>query len=188
MNFSPEEKTIISFYSASSRKELISEMEVAVEHIEDAELRDRTQFIINKLTFMTDEEFEALPYGSEGLWRKLMHAVQTENTLERIAGAVKSKRYTYTRLSRMVMCAFLGITDEMRSAPAPYARVLAFNNTGRKILNTARLSGSFPNVGQTQQHPYQALENRCSDLYGLFAVDGAEPAGLEEKRRIIYIP
>ena len=64
MNFSPEEKIIISFYSASSRKELISEMEVAVEHIEDAELRDRTQFIINKLTFMTDEEFDAEDFTS----------------------------------------------------------------------------------------------------------------------------
>ena len=64
MNFSPEEKTIINFYSASSRKELISEMEVAVEHIEDAELRDRTQFIINKLTFMTDEEFDAEDFTS----------------------------------------------------------------------------------------------------------------------------
>lgn len=64
MNFSPEEKTIISFYSTSSRKKLISEMEVAVEHIEDAELRDRTQFIINKLTFMTDEEFDAEDFTS----------------------------------------------------------------------------------------------------------------------------
>ena len=64
MIFSPEEKTIISFYSASSRKELISEMEVAVEHIEDAELRDKTQFIINKLTFMTDEEFDAEDFTS----------------------------------------------------------------------------------------------------------------------------
>ena len=64
MNFSPEEKTIISFYSTSSRKELISEMEVAVEHIEDAELRDKTQFIINKLTFMTDEEFDAEDFTS----------------------------------------------------------------------------------------------------------------------------
>ena len=64
MNFSPEEKTIISFYSTSSRKELISEMEVAVEHIEDAELRDGTQFIINKLTFMTDEEFDAEDFTS----------------------------------------------------------------------------------------------------------------------------
>ena len=64
MNFSPEEKTIIGFYSVSSRKELITEMEVAVEHIEDAELRDKTQFIINKLTFMTDEEFDAEDFTS----------------------------------------------------------------------------------------------------------------------------
>lgn len=157
----------------------------------DAPLHTRNageRAILAHLRRMRDAEFEALPYGAEGLWRKLMHAVRREASVEDILQSVKSKRYTYTRLSRMVMCAFLGITEEMRSAPAPYARVLAFNDTGRKILNTARQSGSFPNVGQTQQHPYQALENRCNDLYGLFAIDGAEPAGLEEKRRIIYIP
>ena len=64
MNFSPEEKTIISFYGTASREVLISEMEVAVEHIEDAELRDKTQFIINKLTFMTDEDFDAEDFTS----------------------------------------------------------------------------------------------------------------------------
>ena len=58
MRFTPEEKTIISFYNTSSRQLLISEMETAVEHIQDAELIKRTQLIINKLTFMTDDEFE----------------------------------------------------------------------------------------------------------------------------------
>ena len=29
--------------------------------------------ILARLRTMTDVEFEALPYGSEGLWRKLMH-------------------------------------------------------------------------------------------------------------------
>lgn len=64
MRFSPEEKMIISFYDATSRMNLISQMEVAVTHIEDEELRGRTQFIINKLTFMTDEEFEAEDFTS----------------------------------------------------------------------------------------------------------------------------
>ena len=58
MKFLPEEKTIISFYNTQSRNTLITEMEEAVEHIQDEELAKRTQFIINKLTFMTDEEFE----------------------------------------------------------------------------------------------------------------------------------
>lgn len=64
MRFSPEEKTIISFYDATSRNDLISKMEVAVSLIEDEELRDRTQFIINKLTFMTDDDFETEDFTS----------------------------------------------------------------------------------------------------------------------------
>ena len=64
MRFTPEEKTIISFYNTSSRQLLISEMETAVEHIQDEKLAKRTQFIINKLTFMTDEEFETEDFVS----------------------------------------------------------------------------------------------------------------------------
>ena len=157
---------------------------------ENAQLHERSageRAMLAHLRRMTDADFEALPYGAEGLWRKLMHAARRESSVEGILQSVKSKRYTYSRISRMVMCAFLGITEEILNAPAPYARVLALNDTGRKILNTARQYGCFPNVGEPQLHPYQALENRCGDLYGLFAVDGAEPAGLEEKRRIIYI-
>ena len=30
------------------------------------------------INLITDEEFEALPYGSEGLWRKFMHACRKE--------------------------------------------------------------------------------------------------------------
>ena len=65
MRFTPEEKTIISFYNTSSRNILISEMETAVEHIQDAELIKRTQLIINKLTFMTDDEFELESFVSD---------------------------------------------------------------------------------------------------------------------------
>ena len=65
MRFTPEEKTIISFYKTSSRQLLISEMETAVEHIQDAELIKRTQLIINKLTFMTDDEFELESFVSD---------------------------------------------------------------------------------------------------------------------------
>ena len=65
MRFTPEEKTIISFYNTSSRQLLISEMETAVEHILDAELIKRTQLIINKLTFMTDDEFELESFVSD---------------------------------------------------------------------------------------------------------------------------
>ena len=141
--------------------------------------------ILAKLRTMTDEEFEALPYGSEGLWRKLMHASRKESTLENILTATKSKRYTRTRLDRMVLCAFLGITEDILQSPVPYIRVLALNDRGRDILKHARNFGSFVNAGEETEHPYQALENRWGDLYGLFA-DLPDAPGTERKRRIYY--
>lgn len=143
--------------------------------------------ILYRLRTMTDEDFEALPYGSEGLWRKLMKNARKYASLEQILTATKSKRYTRTRLDRMVMCAYLGLTEQDLSSPAPYARVLALNDTGREILLKARETGHFPNIGEKIDHPYQEIETRCDDLYGLFANDTIEAPGLAEKRRIIYV-
>ena len=142
--------------------------------------------ILSRLRTMTDEEFEAVPYGSEGLWRKLMHSCRRESSLEAILTAVKSKRYTRTRLDRMVMCAFLGITQADLEAEVPYTRVLAFNDTGRSLLNQAKKEHLFLNAGEAIEHPHWELEKRCGDLYGLFALDAPEAPGAEENRRIYY--
>ena len=142
--------------------------------------------ILARLRTMTDAEFEALPYGSEGLWRKLMHAARQENTLEDILRATKSKRYTRTRLDRMVMCAFLGLTKDDLASPAPYVRVLAFTDKGREILKEARKFGTFVNAGEAMDSPYQNIEARAGDLYGLFAEIAPEAPGLETARRVYY--
>lgn len=143
--------------------------------------------ILSRLRTMTDEEFASVPYGSEGLWRKLMHESRRQPDLQSILTAVKSKRYTRTRLNRMVLCAFLGITDPMISEPAPYTRILGFNQRGREVLRKAKQTGLYYNVGQKTDHPYWVLEQRCADLYGLFAADSPEPAGAESRQRIICI-
>lgn len=142
--------------------------------------------VLARLRTMTDREFEALPYSGEGLWRKFMHASRREATLEDILTSVKSKRYTRTRLDRMMMCAYLGITAEILAAPVPYIRVLAFNEKGRAILSAVKKSGVFRNAGETVPHPYQSLEQRWGDLYGLFALGQPEAPGAEQRRRIVF--
>ena len=142
--------------------------------------------VLGKLRTMTDEEFEALPYGSEGLWRKFMHACRTEANLEAIIAATKSKRYTRTRIDRMVMCAFLGITGEMLEEDIPYTRILAFNDRGRNLLKQAKKDHTFVNAGQRMDHPYWELEQRCGSLYGLFCTGVPEAPDAEDKQRICY--
>ncbi len=142
--------------------------------------------VLGKLRSMSEESFSQLPYGSEGLWRKLMRSVQSEASLDAILTATKSKRYTRSRLDRMVMCAFLGFTENQLLNPVPYVRVLALNDRGREILKRAREHGCFPNTGEKMDDPYQIIENRCGDLYGLFALNGPEKPGQEQKRRVYY--
>jgi hypothetical protein len=86
----------------------------------------------------------------------------------------------------MILCAFLGLTEEDLNTPAPYARVLALNDKGREILKIARGFGSYPNIGQRIDHSFQTIEDRCGDLYGLFALESPEPAGMEAAQRIFY--
>lgn len=142
--------------------------------------------ILYRLRTMTEADFEALPFGSEGLWRRLMHAAKAGTDVEGIIDAAKSKRYARSRLQRMVMCAALGITREMMAAPLPYVRVLGFTSRGRELLNKQKSSGFFVNAGQAADAPQWTDEQRFDDIYGLFAAAPDAP-GREAKRRVKYV-
>ena len=56
----------------------------------------------------------------------------------------------------------------------------------KDLLKQAKKTGTYLNAGEAFDHPYWQLEKRCGDLYSLFCVDGIEPPGREENRRIYY--
>jgi hypothetical protein len=85
----------------------------------------------------------------------------------------------------MVMCAFLGLTAQDLVSPAPYCRVLAFNDQGRAILKQAKDDGFFVNIGTDTKHSYQQLEKKATALYGLFA-EQAEAPDAEAQYRVYY--
>ena len=143
--------------------------------------------VLSRLRTMEDAEFEVLPFGSEGLWRKLMRESRTQATLEAIASAVKSKRYTRSRIDRMILCAFLGITAPMLEAEIPYVRVLAFNDRGREILSGTKKDGFFLNAGQPAPHPLWEMEQKWEDLYGLFQAGAPGQPGAAKNRRVFYL-
>ena len=136
--------------------------------------------ILARLRTMTDEEFEALPYGSEGLWRKLMKASRRCAALSQIIDAVKSRRYTRTRIDRMIMCAFLGLKKYDLGKIPPEIHALAFTDRGRAVL---RDHPEFRNAGENLSE----TDIRYGSLYGLFCINAPDPPDLEEKRRIFYL-
>lgn len=140
----------------------------------------------------TPAEFEAAPFGSEGLWSKVMKACASENSLEGILFSCKSKRYTMSRLKRLLLCLFLGITQKMIDTPAPYLRAVAFNDHGRKLLRHMGegmpiVTGNVPETPAAKE--YFSLERRATDLYGMFAPPGLrERSDREKATPPVYLP
>ena len=142
---------------------------------------------LSRLRFMSESDFEALPYGSEGLWRKVMEACRTKGSLEEIIDAAISKRYPRTRLQRMLLCGFLGLTEELQKAPVPYVRVLAMNSRGQEIMRSLRKNSEILLLHPGEEAPkgvYSELERRAEDLYGLFRVGMPQKAGVLKDARL----
>ena len=94
--------------------------------------------IIYTLRKMTLSEIASLPDVSEGLENKIKSAVNTSNTLEDLISKIKSKRYTQTRIQRILLYALLNISAKdmnMSRKQLPYIRVLGFNKHGKKIIS-----------------------------------------------------
>ena len=145
------------------------------------------------LRTLPDSAFEQMAFEGEGLWSKVMKACRRENSLEDIIMACKSKRYAHSRLRRTLLCLFLGLNGEKLGMEAPYLRVLAFNDRGREVLRRAGaaegiplVSGAIPRTEAAKA--YFELENRATDLYGLFAPEGVrEPWGREKSHRPVIL-
>lgn len=94
--------------------------------------------IIYTLRKMSTIEIANLPDVSEGLENKIKNAANECNTVKELINIIKSKRYTETRIQRVLLYALLGITKQTISElykVSPYIRVLGMNNKGKEFLS-----------------------------------------------------
>ena len=94
--------------------------------------------IIYKLRMMTIDEIANLPDVSEGLEYTIKKAADSSNNFSDLMMQIKSKRYTQTRIQRILIYALLGISkQDMEDSRriVPYARVLGFDDKGRNLLS-----------------------------------------------------
>lgn len=77
----------------------------------------------------------------EGLENIILKNILQAQNLEELIEAVKSKRYTRTRIRRTLLNIFLGITKAdmkkiLENVDRPYTKILAFNENGRSLLKS----------------------------------------------------
>lgn len=94
--------------------------------------------ILYALRTMTVSQIAMLPDVTEGLENAIKNAANSCNNIIDLINIVKTKRYTQTRIQRILLYALLGITKkEMTDAKkvTPYVRVLGINQKGKRVLS-----------------------------------------------------
>ena len=94
--------------------------------------------ILYQLRKMTTQQIADLPDVSEGLEYSIKKVANSCNKVSELISMVKTKRFTQTRIQRILLYALLGITkkDMLDSKKiVPYIRVLGMNNNGKEMLS-----------------------------------------------------
>jgi predicted nucleotidyltransferase len=112
--------------------------------------------------FSVGDGLHNLPDASEGLHNKIYDELSRATGYDELLNNIKSKRYTYTRISRILSQYFIGFenypTDELRKLNCPYARVLGFNETGMKVLKHMKKNSEIPVYTKLPRKPDKTME------------------------------
>ncbi|MBR5774360.1 MAG: nucleotidyltransferase family protein, partial [Clostridia bacterium] len=99
---------------------------------------------LTKLRGLGIDDFRAIPDVSEGLENRIFDAVRSGKSVNEITEKIKTKRYTHSRIRRIILRSFLGLTADFNASPPPYARILALSENGREIVKKAKAVASIP--------------------------------------------
>ena len=128
--------------------------------------------LLHRLRSMTESDIAALPDVAEGLERRARQCAETAASMEEWIEAVKCKRYTRARLSRLTAHAMLGLTQALaQTHPLPtYARLIGMRADARPLLAELKQRAGLPIISdpvKLREDPIFRLECRATDLRAL---------------------
>lgn len=175
-----------SLYSASAIRKTLSQDKIC-------SMKNCERAILSKLRTMTPDDFLEIEDVSEGLENRLAEAVRASTGIDEIYDRVKTKRYTHSRIRRIILKSYLGITREYTES-VPYIRILGFNEKGREILAKMKKQAKLPVISRYSDivnledygKKLFELECKCTDLYNL-GYKNPLPCGTEQRERVVIL-
>lgn len=135
------------------REKMINEKDSHLKLIED----NYFKMVTSKILQSNGDYLEGIISSGQGLGNKIKKEIRYCSSIEELINAVKSKVYTYTRISRFLTQILLGITEESIRNENGYIRILAFNKNGADFLK---------NVKKNEMAKIPIITNINKDVYG----------------------
>ena len=117
-------------------------------------------FNIIKYKIITEEDLSIYQTVDKEIIKKLKKEILNSNNIDEFIKRIKTKRYTYNKISRMLLHILTNFTKEKAKEfnKISYIRVLGMNNTGRNILNIIKKDIEIPIISKITKEKDPMLE------------------------------
>lgn len=151
------------------------------------------KIIIADLRRLGVEGLRDRPFVSEGLEYKIYDAACNCSTFADLVEECTSRRYTASRIRRIVFASMLGILRKNVTSPVPYIRVLGMRRNCGALMDLLQQNAAVPIILSKAKFLHQSeeeqsnfasellkIENNTADLYSLAFSDAQSRVGATE--------
>lgn len=117
-----------------------------IKAMKDSKFLLENYFSILKYKILTSDNLSEYQTVDEGIENKIKKEIVDSETITDLITRLKSKRYTYSRISRMLIHILCNFTKEKAKTMnnIEYIRILGFSSLGQKYLNTIKKYCIYP--------------------------------------------
>ena len=127
---------------------------------------DFDKLLMAKIIMTSPQNISKILDCTEGLENRIKALAKDNRTIEQLVEKVSTKRYTKTRVSRIILSNFLDITKDLvfsaLSSPL-YAKVLAIKESKKELLSAVNKNSTIPVI--TRQSDLMDLKKTAKDCY-----------------------
>lgn len=143
-------------------------------------------FDILKYKILTEEDLSIYHTVEEGIDKLLKKNINKANNYSELIKLIKSKRYTYNKITRMLLHILCNFTKTKANLfkDISYLRILGFNDTGKSYLNKVKKNIDIPIISKIckDKDPMLEFELQTTDIYNL-----KSKSIKKEEEKLIYI-
>ena len=141
-------------------------------------------FKLLKYKINTDHDLSIYLDVDEGIENRLKEWINKSKTLEEFINNIKTKRYTYNKINRMLIHILVGLKKEDNIKTIDYIKILGFNNKGKEYLNIIKDNMDITTIIKKDSLIYQ-YELKSSLIYDL--INNTDTYDYEIKNKPIII-
>ena len=120
----------------------------------------------------------------EGIENRILKQIKISNNYEELIQNIKTKRYTYNKISRMLLHILTSFTkEEATNLKVDYIRLLGFTTKGKEYLNKIKKELEIPIITRYKKNISKILdiELRVTKIYSLITQNSEEEKEYKNK-------